>query len=430
MAHALRVVTVGAEIRPPGDKSITHRALMLAALAQGASELRGALAAEDTRSTARVLRQLGVAVGPLRSGATVTVRGGPWRRPERALHCGNSGTTARLLLGLLAGQGFAARLTGDRSLRCRPMRRVTEPLTRMGARVRGVDVDRLPLTIEGGALRDLRFDMPVASAQVKSALVLAGLTGGVDVVVREPVQSRDHTERLLAFLGAPIESGAGEVHLAGRSFRASDVPPFQLAVPGDFSSATFMVAAALLAARGELLIRQVGVNPTRAGALGVLGRMGAALVQENAAAEGGEPVADLVVSPAALRGTEVAAGEVPGLIDEIPVLAVLASRARGETRFRSVAELRVKESDRLTRVAANLRAVGADAAVEGDDLVVAGDATAPPRGRVETGGDHRIAMAFAVLNAVPGARVTLSETASVAVSYPGFFEHLRSVAGG
>ena len=412
-------------VRPPGDKSISHRALMLAALARGTSEITGLLTGEDVKSSARVLRGLGAAVSTVREDATVKVHVSRFTRPVSRLHCGNSGTTARLMLGILAGQRFPATLTGDASLRRRPMRRVTEPLRAMGARIDDAHGDALPLTIHGGRLHALSYTTPVASAQVKSALLLAGLTGKVTVNVREPYLSRDHTERLLLHLGLDLryDHGAISLHPSAKS-----VPSFHLSVPGDASSAAFLVAAAVLAEGGELLVENVGVNPTRTGFLVVLERMGAHAERVNLRDEGGEPVADLIVRPpaAALRGTEVAAAEVPTLVDEVPILAALASRAAGETVFREVGELRVKESNRLELIAANLRALGVDATALGNDLHVQGT-TRPPRGRVETARDHRLAMAFAVLGTVPGADIRLSERASVSISYPRFFADLRSI---
>ncbi len=290
----------------------------------------------------------------------------------------------------------------------------------MGARIqeRG---DGLPLTIHGGKLRALTYTSPVASAQVKSALLFAGLTGNVPVTIREPYRSRDHTERLFTHLGLGIHERNGAI-----SYQPSavSIPGFKVAVPGDVSSAAFLAAAAVLADSGQLLIENVGVNPTRTGFLVVLERMGGRVERVNLRDAGGEPVADLVVRPAELQGTEVTAAEIPTLVDEVPVLAVLASRARGSTVFREVGELRVKESNRLELVAANLRAVGAQAEARGNDLHVEGG-SAPPRGRVETASDHRLAMAFAVLGTVDGADVRLSERKSVAISYPGFFDDLR-----
>lgn len=414
---------IAGSVRVPGDKSVSHRALLLAALARGRSEFGGLLAGEDVRSTARVLRQLGVDVSPVRGDAPVRVEGRPLRVARGTLNCGNSGTTARLLLGVLAAQSFASRLSGDASLRRRPMRRVTEPLRAMGARIEERSADGLPLTIRGGRLRALDYTSPVASAQVKSALLLAGLAGGVAVGVREPGRSRDHTERLLTHLGLSLHERGGTVTFEPSAAR---VPPFHLEVPGDVSAAAFLLGLATLAEGGELLLENVGVNPTRTGALVVLERMGGRVERLNLRGAGGEPVADLLVRPAALRGTEVRREEVPALVDEVPVLAALASRASGETVFRGVGELRVKESDRLTLIAGNLRALGVDAEARDDDLWVRGTSR-PPRGRVETGGDHRIAMAFAVLGTVPGASVRLSERRSVAISYPAFFADVRRI---
>ena len=406
-------------VQPPGDKSISHRVLMLAALARGTSELSGLLTGADVKSSARVLRQVGADISSI-NDTSVAIHASRFSHPASRLNCGNSGTTARLMLGILAGQTFSATLTGDASLRRRPMRRVTEPLKQMGADIaeRG---DGLPLTIRGGKLRGLTYTSPVASAQVKSALLFAGLTGQVPVTIREPYRSRDHTERLFAHLGLGIHERDGAI-----SYQPSavSIPSFTVTVPGDISSAAFMVAAAVLADNGELLVENVGVNPTRTGILVVLERMGAHVERINLRDAGGEPVADLVVRPAQLRATEVTAPEIPTLVDEVPVLAVLASRAHGATVFRDVGELRVKESNRLELVAANLRAVGARAEARGNDLHIEGSDT-PPRGRVVTASDHRLAMAFAVLGTVGGADVRLSEKKSVAISYPDFFRDLK-----
>jgi len=415
-------------IRPPGDKSITHRALILAALADGASRIGGALTALDARAMARVLRRLGVAVSALRDGCDVVVQGHGLRglrRPTGALHCGNSGTTARFLLGALASFRFAAWITGDASLRRRPMRRVTEPLTAMGARFEEHSGDGLPLVIRGGALRPLTYDMPVAAAQVKTALLLAGLTGRVTVSLREPARSRDHTERMLQGLGLPLQVSGGRITLEP----AARVPGFELDVPGDLSSAAFLLAAAVLGVGAAVQLSGVGVNPTRTGALRVLERMGARITLESAGQRLGEPVANLTAVASPLVACDVSPAEVPSLIDEVPILAVLASRAAGESVFRGVQELRVKESNRLALLAANLRGLGVEAEASDATLTVVGT-DRPPRGRVVTEGDHRIAMAFAVLGALPRARVRLSETASAAVSYPTFFTDLREVRRG
>lgn len=416
---------VGGTIRVPGDKSLTHRALLFSSMVRGTSHIGGALTSLDARSSARVLRQLGAIVSPLRDGVPVTITGrGRLHRPEAILDCGNSGTTTRLLLGLLAGHRFGATLTGDASLRRRPMKRVTEPLGLMGARFEGKDPDRLPITIRGGALRPLRWQMPVSSAQIKSSLLLAGVSGGVEVTVREPHgRSRDHTERMLRAFGYTVEEDEGGWIRFAPTGR---LEPFDMQVPGDPSSAAFPAGAALLSESGELQITGVGLNPTRIGFVGVLARMGGRITLENQQDSFQEPVGDLVVKASRLTATEVLAGEIPGLIDEIPMLAALATQALGTTAFREVGELRVKESDRLGLIAANIRALGGSAEVRGNDLVVEGTG-ATPRGKVITEGDHRIAMAFAVLGTLPGARVRIDNLACAAVSYPGFPAMLKAI---
>jgi len=410
-------------LRVPGDKSISHRVLLFAAMARGTSHVGGLLTSLDARSSARVLRQLGASVSPLAGGRVIQIVGrGRLRRPAAVLHCGNSGTTTRLLLGLLAAHPFPATLTGDRSLRRRPMRRVTEPLAAMGARfIEHAGAGLLPITVKGGPLNSLIHRMQVSSAQIKSAILLAGLAGEVPVSVLEPHgRSRDHTERLLRAFGYEVEDDDGWVH-----FRPTGrVVPFDLQVPGDPSSAAFPVGAALLAEAGDITIGGVCLNPTRTGFLHVLERMGGRVRTEDVEVQCGEPVGALIAAPSALHGTEVAATEIPGLIDEIPMLAALATRAEGTTVFRQVGELRVKESDRLGLIARNIRALGGTAEVIGDDLHIQGS-DRPPRGRVRTEGDHRIAMAFAVLGTVPGARIRVDDLRCSAVSYPGFPEMLR-----
>jgi len=348
---------------------------------------------------------------------------GRFRRPLAALDCGNSGTTARLLLGLLAAHPFSATLTGDRSLRRRPMRRVTVPLGLMGARFQQRSVDGLPLTVRGGRLTGLRYEMPVSSAQIKSALLLAGVAAGVPVELREPAgRSRDHTERMLRSFGYPVEERDGWI-----AFRPEgQVEPFDLQVPGDPSSAAFLVGAALLAEGGTLAILGVGLNPTRTGFLRVLARMGARIEVGTGHEVSGEPVGDLLIAPAELAATTVRAEEIPGLIDEVPLLAVLASRADGVTTFHDVGELRVKESNRLELIAANLRAVGARAEA-GDNVLTVEGSDQPPVGLIRTDGDHRVAMAFAVLGTLPGARVRVDDLSCADVSFPRFTETLRGI---
>lgn len=426
---------ISGSVTVPGDKSITHRALMLAACARGDSRLSGLLPGEDCRSTAAVLRALGCSVPePPADGGEIVVRGRgieSWRAPADALDCGNSGTTSRLMMGLLASRPFAAVLTGDASLRSRPMRRITAPLALMGARFRELgDADRLPIEVTGGALSSIDYASPKASAQIKSAVLLAGLGAGVAVSVTEPELSRDHTERMLFALGAPVRSERvdGGVR-ASLDAWAGPIPPLDLRVPGDPSSAAFLAALALMADAGELRISNVGANPARTGFFTIARKMMGLVAWEHGRAQGGEPVSDLVVRPSKLRAVVVGAADIPAAIDEIPILAVMAARAEGETRITGAGELRVKESDRITAIVTALRSVGAEAEELEDGLVVRGS-DRPLRGRVTTHGDHRIAMAFGVLGALPGNEIEIDDRDCAAVSFPGFWEMLRSLAAG
>jgi 3-phosphoshikimate 1-carboxyvinyltransferase len=395
---------------------------MLAALAPGRSVLRGALSSDDAQSTARVLRQLGATISPL-TDAGVTVDGSArWIAPDDVLDCGNSGTTVRLLLGLLAAHDFAATVTGDPSLRRRPMRRVSEPLRAMGAVVDEAAHDGLPLTMHGGALRALQWTLPVPSAQLKSALLLAGAAAGVDVDLREPGASRDHTERMLRQFGFAVESGHGRVSLRP----TGTLHPFEIDIPGDASSAIFLLAAAALAGAGTVTLADVGLNPSRIAYLMVLRQMGLAIDVRAGGEHFGEPRGTMSTGPAALRAVEVPARDVPAMIDEIPMLACLAARAAGTSTFDGLAELRVKESDRLTLLAANLNRVGVAARVDHDDLTVVGT-SAPLRGAVVTGGDHRMAMAFAVLGTLPDAGIQVDDPTCASVSFPGFATALANV---
>ncbi len=426
-----------ARIRVPGDKSLTQRALILAALADGESVLSGLLHGGDAASTAGALRALGVAVAELPAdGGPVRVRGvglGGLCTPGAALDLGNSGTGTRLLMGALAGSDVRAVLRGDASLSARPMGRVTEPLQAMGASVRPLgEPGRLPLEIRGRRpLSPLSWASAVASAQVKSALLLAGLTGGAPVRLTEPRRSRDHTERLLAQMGVGLTEGldadAWRVELAEPPERLA---PLEFRVPGDPSSAAFLVALAALGGAGiSLEMEGVGLNPTRTAFFDVARRMGAPVACEPDGAPGpGEPAGTVTAGPGDLAGVRVGAAEVPGLIDELPLIAVLASRARGETRVEGAGELRHKESDRIRAVVENLRAVGARAEELPDGFVVEGS-DAPLSGRVRTHGDHRIAMAFGVLGALPGNRIEVDDPGAAAVSFPGFWELLGAVGG-
>lgn len=423
-----------ARIRVPGDKSLTQRALILASLAEGESRLSGLLFGGDAASTAGALRALGACIGPLPpDGGELRVEGRGLRgfqTPERILDLGNSGTGTRLLMGAIAGSGVRAVLTGDASLRRRPMRRITEPLSLMGADLRFLEEEgHLPVEVRGAhPLRSFEWRSPVASAQVKSALLLAGLTGSASVIQTEPRRSRDHTERLFTQVGAPVTSRpAGDRWQVELRNPPERIDPLDFRVPGDPSSAAFFAALAAGGGAGaELVIEGVGLNPTRTAFLGVLRRMGArvdATVDDPAAAE---PVGTLRVSPSPLSGVEVGGDEVPGLIDEIPLAAVLATRAEGVTRIVGAGELRHKESDRIAVVVENLRALGGKADELEDGLVVQGSRVSLA-GRVRTYGDHRIAMAFAVLGALSGNDVVVDDPAAADVSFPGFWTLLEQV---
>jgi 3-phosphoshikimate 1-carboxyvinyltransferase len=423
----MKTLRVGGSLRVPGDKSISHRALMLGALGDGESVVRGLLTSADVKSTAGMLRALGVAI-PDVTAEPMRIRGvgrASLRETSAPLDGGNSGTTTRLMAGILAAASFSSTVIGDASLSKRPMRRVAKPLTAMGARFEFANGDGLPMTIHGGALQGLTWFSETASAQVKSAILLAGVVADVPVEVHETAATRDHTERMLRGRGVDVRTEGLVVSLLPNGRLAA----LDTDVPGDPSSATFFAALAALAGSGSVEITHVCTNPSRSGAFQVLSRMGALVSFENMRDDGGEPVADLVVSPRLLRATEIAASEVPSLIDELPMLACVAACAEGETRVTGAHELRLKESDRITAVVSALRAVGADADELPDGFVVRGSDT-PYAGHVITHGDHRIAMAFGVLGARFGGTITVDDPACVDVSYPGFWTDLARITGG
>jgi 3-phosphoshikimate 1-carboxyvinyltransferase len=421
-----RPFRVTGEVQVPGDKSISHRALIVAALAEGTSTIRGILRSADVASTAGVLRALGVEIPELADEAFEIVGVGPegLRTPAIDLDCGNSGTSARLLAGVVAGAGLTATFVGDASLSRRPMRRVQRPLEEMGAAVELPKHGGLPMTVRGAPLTDVNWESETSSAQVKSAVLLAALCAGVEATVREPVRSRDHTERMLAALGAEVWINDDAVLL----FAKQKLKPLDIHVPGDPSSAAFFAALAALASEGEIRMDRVCVNDTRTGFLGALRDMGATVELLRSSVHNGEPIGDLLVKGgAALRGITVEEEAIPRLIDELPLLGCIAAYAEGETRVTGASELRVKESDRISAVVGNLRALGADADELPDGFVVRG--TRPRlRGSVTTHGDHRLAMAFGVLAALPGNEIAIDDRDCVAVSYPDFWRDLHRVS--
>jgi len=415
------------DVAVPGDKSISHRALMIGAAAVGETIITGLLEGDDVRRTAAALRAMGVACGPEADGAW-HVHGlgvGGLRAPGDVLDMGNSGTGARLLMGLVASQPITAHFTGDASLRNRPMGRIAEPVTQMGARVIARDGGRMPLVVIGA--RDplpIRYALPVASAQVKSAVLLAGLNAPGTTTVIEPRPSRDHTELMLRHFGAEI--AVEQTNDGGRIIALTGQPELAarpVVVPGDPSSAAFPAVAALIAGEGEVSIPNVGLNPLRAGLFDTLAEMGADITIANRRAEAGEPVGDLEIRASRLHGITVPAARAPAMIDEYPVLAMAAACAEGETRMCGLAELRVKESDRLAAIADGLARCGVAVRIDGDDLIVRGAGGAPPGGAtVEARMDHRIAMAFLVLGAAARAPVTVDDASHIGTSFPGFAE--------
>jgi len=409
----------------PGDKSVSHRAVMFAALADGTSRIDGFLEGEDTRATAAIFARLGVRIETPSPSQRVVHGVGVdgLKAPAGELDCGNAGTGMRLLAGLLAAQPFDSVLVGDESLSRRPMRRVTGPLAQMGARIDTQGDGTPPLRIHGGQrLQGIHYELPVASAQVKSAVLLAGLYAQGETRVAEPHPTRDYTERMLRAFGASIDFAPGRASLhGGQRLRATDI-----AVPADFSSAAFFIVAASIIPGSRVRLRSVGLNPRRTGLLTALRLMGADIGEENHAEHGGEPVADLVVRHAPLKGVEIPVEVVPDMIDEFPALFVAAAAAEGPTLVRGAAELRVKESDRLAAMTSGLRTLGLRVD-ETDD-----GATLHPgvlgSGTIESHGDHRIAMAFAIAGQLSTGQVRINDVANVVTSFPGF-DRLAGQAG-
>src|SRR3954469_4434696 len=438
--HAIRSPAPLTAVRPkaplsgrvavPGDKSISHRALMLGGLAVGRTEISGLLEGEDVLATAAALRAMGADIVRETDGRWIVhgVGLGGLAEPADVIDLGNSGTAARLLLGILATHPFTSFVTGDASLRSRPMGRVIEPLSRFGARVLSRDGGRLPLAVTGASDPVPQiYRLPVPSAQVKSAVLLAGLNTAGETSVIEPQPTRDHTERMLGHFGAQLRvesepDGARRITLVGYP----ELIAAPIVVPGDPSSAAFPLVAALLVPGSEVMIENVGLNPSRTGLLTSLREMGADIACENERTAGGEPVADLRVRAGRLTGAEIPPERAPSMIDEYPILAVAAACARGRTVMRGLAELRVKESDRLTGIAEGLARCGAAVQVEGDDLIVEGSGAPPPGGGlIATRLDHRIAMAFLVLGLAAREPVRIDDARPIATSFPDFVPLMR-----
>jgi 3-phosphoshikimate 1-carboxyvinyltransferase len=412
------------EIRPPGNKSISHRAVMIGAIAEGLTEILGFLSSEDCIATIRAFENMGVRIEGIGTDS-IRVHGmglDSLKEPGDVLDMGNSGTSMRLISGILAGQPFYSVMTGDDSLRGRPMRRITEPLRLMGAQVYGRKGDLAPLTIVGGGLRPIHYQTPVASAQIKSCILLAGLFADGETAVTEPAESRDHTERMLRYFGAEVASHGlirkvkGLPRMTGR----------KITVSGDISSAAYFLAAAILCRDSEVTLRNVGVNPTRAGLLEALKAMGGQVALENYREESGEPVADLHVKSSQLKGRDFSGDLIVKMIDEVPLLALAATQADGETGIRDAAELRVKETDRIAATVSELRKLGAQIEELDDGMIIAGGGRLEG-GECESHGDHRMAMSLAVAGLISETGTTIHDVACINTSFPGFWEMLASL---
>jgi len=410
------------EIEVPGDKSISHRAVMLGSIAEGTTEISNFLDAKDPWSTVNCMRSLGVEIDG--EGSNLRVHGVGLQgltEPQDVLDAGNSGTTIRLISGILAGQDFHSVITGDNSLRRRPMGRIAQPLKEMGAKIDGRNGGNLaPLSIRGGSLKGIEYQLKVASAQVKSAILLAGLFAQGETVITEPGNSRDHTERMLTGMGYPLKKEGRTVTLQG----GHSLKGLKIRVPGDFSSAAFFMVAASIVEGSDLTIKGVGLNPTRTGLLKVLKEMGAEIKVADERLSGGEPVADLMVKGSKLRAVEVGGDIIPTMIDEIPVLAVAAAVAEGKTVIRDAAELKVKESNRISTIAQELAKMGADIKELPDGLEISGGRKL--KGTVcHSHDDHRIAMALAVASLVAEGETVITSWDSVEISFPGFLDLLK-----
>ena len=418
--------SIAGEIAVPGDKSISHRSIILGGIAQGLTTVKGFLRGEDNIATMNAFRSMGVRIED--DGETIAIHGKglhSLREPTDVIDCGNSGTTIRLLTGLLAGQSFFSVVTGDQYLRKRPMKRVVEPLSRMGARILGRNQGSLaPLAISGGLLTAIGYDSPVSSAQVKSAIMLAALYADGETSLREPTLSRDHSERMFRLFGASLEVFNTGVKVKG----GGELQAQEIVVPGDISSGAFFIVAALITSSSELLLRNVGVNHTRTGVIEILKSMGGNIELQNEREVSGEPVADILIRSSRLKGVDIAGSVVPRAIDEFPAICVAAACAEGKTTIRDAQELRVKETDRIAAMATSLRQLGVAVGECADGMDITG-VERLAGGTVESFGDHRIAMSLSVAALVSKEGITVKDTDCVATSFPTFYQLLNKVTG-
>lgn len=419
--------SIRGEITVPGDKSISHRSIMLGAIANGVTTVRGFLRGEDNMATMNAFRAMGVEITD--DGETVAIHGRGLhglKEPVDVIDCGNSGTTIRLLTGLLAGQSFFSVVTGDQYLRKRPMKRVVEPLSRMGAKILGRDKGSLaPLAISGGSLNPIGYESPVSSAQVKSAIMLAALYANGETSLREPSLSRDHSERMFSLFGASVEMFNNGVKVRG----GVELESREISVPGDISSSAFFMVAALVTPGSELLIRNVGVNPTRTGVIDILRSMGGSIELLDEREISGEPVADVLVRSSRLKGVSIAGSVVPRAIDEFPAICVAAACAEGTTTLSDARELRVKETDRIAAMATNLRRLGVAVDERDDGMEITG-VERLGGGELESFGDHRIAMSMSVAALVSNGGIAIRDIDCVSTSFPNFFQLLEKVSCG
>lgn len=412
-------------LRIPGDKSISHRAIMFGAMATGRTTVDGFLLGDDCLSTISCFRKLGVDINVHGTKVSVTSKGmAEWNEPLEILDTGNSGTTTRLILGILASTNLHAIVIGDESIARRPMKRVIEPLRKMGAHISGRSGGQYtPLAVQGKALKGIDYQMPVSSAQVKSAILLAGIQAEGTTIVRETEITRDHTERMLRQFGVNVQSDNGIIQIKGGQKLTST----HVDVPGDISSAAFFLVAGAIANTSEITLENVGLNPTRSGIIDVLKQMGATLEIEESTSFGEEPVGTITIRNSSLQGIEVSGHLIPRLIDEIPIIALLATQANGVTVIKDAAELKVKETDRIMAVVTELKKLGAEIEATDDGMIIKGP-TKLSGGQINSYGDHRIGMMGAIASVISSSSIEVNDPSCISVSYPNFFEHLKMVS--